>query len=242
LNRGPKAAVLVTMIACTPQATTDGGTDGGDAGMCGVIACEQCTTDAGGFAPIIQGAPTTIMNACTQAELQTFVTACFSSIATTASCTAWNTLQDAGADAGLCAQCLAPVTEASPTWGPFICATTASPCGANSGGCVDIVLGTVNDEIRVEPDGGVGSCGDQITNAFACEDYACSTCRGTDTQTCLDDAIATQCTMWAQAQTSTTGVCSAANSDAAPTALASCFPATDAENVAFVNVFCGTGG
>ncbi len=234
-------SIVVSMVACTPQATTDGGTDGGDGGMCGVVLCEQCTTDAGGYSPIVQGTPTTVMNACTTGELQAFVTACFSSGATTASCTAWNML-DAGADAGACAQCLAAVTETSPTWGPFVCATTASPCGANSGGCVDIVLGTVNQEMRVEPDGGVGSCGDQIANAFACEDYTCSTCRGTDTQACLDDAVATQCATWAQAQTSTTGLCAAANGAAAPAALASCFPKADVENVAFVNVFCGTGG
>jgi hypothetical protein len=236
------AVALTTLVmACAPQTTADGGADAGDAGICGIVACEQCTTDAGGFALIAQGTPTAVMNACTQAELQAFVTACFSTDATTSTCAAWN-LQDSGADAGVCGTCLAPVVQTSPTWGPFDCVTTGSPCGANSGGCVDIVLGTISQELSHQPDGGgTGSCGDQITNALACEDYACGNCRATDTETCLADATAGECATWSQAETSTTGVCAIANGDASPSALTSCFPQTDVENVAFVNVFCGTG-
>ena len=50
------AVALTTLVmACAPQTTADGGADASDAGICGVVACEQCTTDAGGFALIAQG-------------------------------------------------------------------------------------------------------------------------------------------------------------------------------------------
>jgi len=235
---------------CDAGIMCDGGSpDAAEAGLCGVVACEQCAPtvvdggDAAVFIPVTQGKPTALPNACAQAELQAFVTACFSSVATTATCTVWNLSEaDAGTDGGegACAVCLAAVPQSSPTWGPFDCVATGLPCSANSGGCVDLVLGTVSKEVE---QGGAGSCGDAITSAYACEDYACSTCKGADIQTCLQDSIATthECSAFAAAQTSPTGPCATVNDDAAPSTLATCFPQTDAANLAFVNVFCGTG-
>jgi hypothetical protein len=245
------------LASCTPTATTDAGTDAGDGGFCGIVACEQCTTSAmaasdggdggdadaavaTGYTLTIQGKPTAMLNACTPAALQAFVTACFSVGATTATCAAWNA-EDAGAAQALCAACLAPTAPTSPTWGPFVCAT-ASPCNANSGGCADIVLGTIGAEIgQNSPDAGVvGSCGDAITNAVGCEDYTCDLCLNADFTTCLSDAVSNQCQLY-EAQRAT--LCPA--NDAGPPAFASCFPQTNgennAENFAFVNVFCGTG-
>src|ERR1700690_66657 len=48
--------------------------------------CENCDN---GFPDIQQGKPTQVLNACTSNQLQAFVTACFSSTASTATCTAW---------------------------------------------------------------------------------------------------------------------------------------------------------
>ncbi len=243
------AAVSALTTNCSSN-KNDGGTDaandgvvgpdvkpkqdsgGGDSSTCtGVVTCEQC--DASGYSAPQEGKPTTVVGACTQAELQAFVTACFSTNANTTTCKAWQT-QDSGA----CGTCLNPVLQTSATWGPFDCATSSSPCGANSGGCVDLVLGSTATE---KGQGGAGSCGDAITSAFGCEDYSCNTCTTTDFTSCVQDAVAHQCSSYSSVQTSTTGPCAAANSDAAPAGIANCFPQDDAGNVLFVNVFCGTG-
>jgi hypothetical protein len=173
------------------------------------------------------------VGACTQTELQAFVTACFSSTSSSATCTAWSQ-QDSGA----CGSCLAPVLQSQTTWGPFDCQTSSSPCGANSGGCVDLVMNQVSQEGIT---GGSGSCGDLVTTNFGCQDYACGTCATTDFQTCDQSAVANECANFVSQVDSATGVCAGINSDAAPPKLSSCFPQSDSDNVNFVDIFCGAG-
>ena len=216
------------------------GNDAGNKCPTAVDACEQC--DVSGYTPATMGKPTQVIGACTATQLQAFVAACFSSTASTASCQAWGQ-QDSGA----CGKCLNPTLQSATTWGPFDCATSSSPCGANSGGCVDIALAATASE---KVGGGAGSCGDAITAAFGCEDYACSTCDSTGGASsifakCVSDSLSTgathQCSSYYNTQTNPTGPCAALQSDAAPASLQSCFPQTDADNVNFVNIFCGTG-
>jgi hypothetical protein len=181
------------------------------------LVCAQ--RDTSGFAPLVQGKPTATPGACSPDELQSFVAACFGSTATTEACAGWQKL-----DAGNCATCLAPVLANSPTWGPFYCMSIETPCGTNAGGCVDLVMGAIASE---KGQGGAGTCGDSLTNAFACEDYVCNACN-TTFGACLDAAAPAECASYMTASAS----CSA---------LAPCLPSSDADNVAFVNVFCGAG-
>jgi hypothetical protein len=209
---------------------------GSDAGCTTApVACEVC--DVSGYTAPMMGKPAQVLNACTATQLQAFVTACFSSTASSATCTAW-----AKQDGGACTTCLNPVLQSSANWGPFDCATSSSPCGANSGGCVDLILKAQASE---KASGGSGSCGDAITGAFGCEDYACSTCTTADFQACVKDTLSTgtthQCGSYYDVQVNPTGPCMALQSDAAPASLNNCFPQTDADNVNFVNVWCGTG-
>lgn len=206
--------------------------DGGPCGAaCGSsLCCESC--DVTGYAPITMGAARVSVGACTQQQLQAFVTACFSSGADTTSCEAWST-QDAGA----CAACLTPVLTSATAWGPLDCDTSSSPCAPNEGGCVDLVLHTTADEAV---SGGSGSCGDTITVKDGCVDYGCSTCTGADVLTCEQSAVANECATYQNQVVSTTGLCAALQGDAS-SSLGVCFPQTDADNIAFVNVFCGTG-
>ena len=244
------SAVLVAAMAggsgCSSNGgQTDGGADvksdkpitkpdsGGDSGpgCASGLACENC--DVTGYTAVQQGKPVAMPGSCTAAQLQAFVTACFSSGASQATCTAWSQ-QDSGA----CGTCLAPVLQSSANWGPFDCATSSSPCGANSGGCVDLVTNSVSTE---KGQGGAGSCGDLVTVNFGCQDYACGTCSTTDFQTCDQSATANECKSYVDAVTSDTGPCGPINGDAAPAKAQSCFPQTDADNVNFVDIFCGTG-
>ncbi len=208
-----------------------------DAGCGSGLMCEECNVS--GYMPIMQNKPVQVLNACSAPELQAFVTACFSAGATMGTCTAWEAM-----DGGACRMCLAPVLRTSPTWGPFDCANAQAPCGANAGGCVDLILNTVSQEMS---QGGTGSCGDLVTINFGCQDYACSECDAPndndagDGVACESSAVANECLSFVDAVDSTTGVCGIIGSDAAPAAITDCFPQTDAENVNFVNVFCGTG-
>ena len=239
------AAMAANGCSSTP-AKDDGGADikapdvkphpdGGDAapGCASGLACENC--DVTGYTAVQQGKPVAMPGSCTAAQLQAFVTACFSSTATQNTCTTWTNSQP---DGGNCATCLSPVLQSSANWGPFDCATSTSPCGANSGGCVDLVTKTVTAE---KGQGGAGSCGDLVTVNFGCQDYACGTCATSDFQTCDQSATANECKSYVDAVTSTTGPCGPINGDAAPPKAQSCFPQTDADNVNFVDIFCGTG-
>lgn len=212
-----------------PDGKTEGG--GGDGGPgCGSgLDCEQC--DVTGYSPIQQGTPHTVPNACTAQQLQDFVTACFSTGASSTTCSAWE-----AQDTGACGTCLQPVLQSTTSWGPFDCETSSSPCGANAGGCVDKVIGQVGQEGIT---GGSGSCGDLVTVNFGCQDYACSTCSTTDFQTCDQSAVANECASYVSQVSSTTGICAGINGDAAPARISDCFPQSDSDNVNFVDVFCG---
>lgn len=211
---------------------TDSKPPGDGSAACGSgLACEQC--DVSGYSPISQGKPASVLNACTPQQLQDFVTACFSTTSSTNTCQAWEAI-----DSGACATCLAPVLQSSANWGPFDCATSNSPCGANSGGCVDLVTKTTAAETA---NGGAGSCGDLVTSNFGCQDYACGTCSTADFQACDQSSTANECLSFVNPVESATGPCGPINGDAAPAKIADCFPQTDADNVNFVNIFCGTG-
>lgn len=134
------------------EATADAGrADAADAGCASGLACEQC--DVTLYSPPVMGSPVVSVDACTPAELAAYVAACFSATSTKATCAAW------GGDGGACAACLAATPTSSASWGPLV-AMSASTSETNTGGCVDLVLGTVSDEVGR---GGVGSCGDAIT-------------------------------------------------------------------------------
>jgi hypothetical protein len=156
-----------------------------------------------------------------------------SGTANATACDAWKQ-QDSGA----CGACVASASESASAWGPVVC-DSASACTANSGGCVDLLTGTVADEVG---QGGAGSCGDLFAVAASCESFACASCFANDTELtqCYQSATANECQSYDDAtKVSNIGPCVAVNADAS--AVAVCFPGTDAEVNAFVNVFCGTG-
>lgn len=192
------------------------------------LACEVC--DLTGYTPPPMAKPMNGTQACTPSELAAFVTACAASTATSASCSMW---QKENLDAGTCLGCLLTEQTAA-TWGPYVC--TSASCLANSGGCIDVVLGEVSSE---KASGGSGSCGDLYTSNAYCDDYACGTCTNADYNTCIDDATVNVCTAYETAVTSTNGPCAAL--DDVDSGAALCVPQSDADVAKFVNVFCGTG-
>ncbi len=198
------------------------------------LACELC--DVSGYSPVPMAKPLLETSACTPAQITSFVAACFSPNATQQTCTAWQT---SVGDAGPCLPCLFTLQSAA-TWGALVC--TTQQCSLNTGGCVDLELNQVNQE---KGQGGSGSCGDLLTNAYGCVDYACSTCSttgtpgSTDFDVCSQSANANECKQYYSPISSTTGPCSALNDDAGPTSR--CFPQTDTDVPSFLNVFCGTG-
>jgi hypothetical protein len=197
------------------------------------LACEVC--DVTQYSAPTLGTPIQMKNACTPAELQAFQTACFSSTATTQTCQTWSKGEP---DGSACVKCLNPNLQSDTSWGPFDCQTTSSPCGANSGGCVDIIMKSQASE---KVTGGSGSCGDLVTTNFGCQDYACGGCTSTDFTTCDTSATANECKQYVDAVQSATGVCAPINGDAAPAGIDACFPQDDAGEVKFLDVFCGTG-
>lgn len=210
------------------------GSSGGDSGACkSGLACEVC--DVTQYTSPTQGTPIQMKNACTPAELQAFQTACFSSTATSATCQTWSKGEPDGSP---CVKCLNPNLQSDTSWGPFDCQTTSSPCGANSGGCVDLITSSQSKE---KVTGGTGSCGDLVTTNFGCQDYACGGCTTTDFTTCDTSATANECKQYVDAVQSGTGACAAINGDAAPAGINACFPQDDAGEVKFLDVFCGTG-
>ncbi len=207
---------------------------GGDSGSCASgLTCEVC--DVSGYSSPTMGTPIQAVAACKTADLQAFETACFSSTATSATCATW---QKGQPDGGACSACLGASLQSDTSWGPFDCESQSSPCGANSGGCVDLVLKTQSQE-KVK--NGAGSCGDLITANFGCQDYACGGCSDTDFTTCDTSATANECKSYVDAFSASTGPCAPLLTDATVPA-DSCFPqADDASRVAFLDVFCGTG-
>jgi len=86
-----------------------------------------------------------------------------------------------------------------------------------------------------------------VTINFGCQDYACFLCfppndtNETDAVECDQSSVSNECATYVASVESTTGVCAIIDGDASSAAIANCFPQTDADNVSFVNVFCGTG-
>lgn len=219
-------------ITPTDGKAPDGKVNPVDSGACGSgLDCEVC--DVTNYSKPTMGTPTTMKGACTSQELSDFATACWSASATQTTCGAW---QKAQPDGGTCAVCLAPSLQANATWGPLDCESQTSGCGANSGGCVDLVLKQTSQE-RVS--NGSGSCGDLVSDNFGCQDYACSACAQADVQTCQQSAIANECKSYVDAVSSDTGACAAINGDAAPPQVSSCFPQNDSDIANFLDIFCG---
>lgn len=186
-------------------------------------ACELC--DISAFSPATLASPETATQACSSSDIQAFVTACVSATATQATCEAWQQT-DAGASCGACI--FASSTAAKS--GPLICDSTG--CATNTGGCVDIVLGEVSQELG---SGGSGSCGDLVNAEYGCIDYACSSCISTpDFDTCDTDAQKMECKTYADA---------AMNSPKCATDVDTsvCLPQNDQGWASFIGVFCGTG-
>jgi uncharacterized protein (TIGR03382 family) len=193
------------------------------------LACEQC--DVSGYSPTNQAPPLgPSTGACSDTDIQDFVTACVDTSATQATCSAWQTSAPAA-----CSACIV-TTNTAASWGALVCASTG--CQFNTGGCVDLVLGQVSQEAS---SGGNGSCGDLINASYGCQDYACGTCSSTDFTTCDQSAIANECASYSAPVTSTTGPCAVLNGDAGPPQAATCFPQTVADDNAFIAYFCGGG-
>ncbi len=186
------------------------------------LACERCDTSA--YSPTTQTKPHAASQACSASEVTAFVAACLGSTATPATCAAWQQ-----SDAGACGAC-AMTQVTSTTWGALVCTSTS--CTPNHSGCIDLTLGETSQE---RSSGGAGSCGDYYSDAEGCGAYVCDACAGNDHSTCLVDASTNGCKTYVDGAVNASAC---ASLDAGATA---CFPQTDAQYAAFVNVFCGTG-
>ncbi len=196
------------------------------------LSCETC--DLSAYTPPSMGVATLTLNACTNQQMTDFVTACASSTATTATCQAWF-----NQDTGACAKCLTPNKPTDAAWSAGWCDSQQGPCPFNSGGCVDLITKTVNNE---KAKGGAGSCGDLITSAFDCQLTACSACTAqSDFTACSKSAEAAECVAEFNAYQSTTGACASLLAADGPAPTDVCFPQTDADVVKLLNIFCGTG-
>jgi hypothetical protein len=197
-------------------------------GPCGIptptqctLACEDC--DTSNLTIDTMSRPTSFTGACSASDISGFVAACVATTATQATCEAWQT---ASLDAGACASCILTLAT-SASWGPFVC--DAESCVLDTGGCIDLELGEVADETS---SGGGGSCGDLYNASDACVDYVCNACAPPDDATCMNEAQSSVCAKYEAAITSSSACASDAGS--------SCFPNSDADDAAFINLFCGT--
>jgi hypothetical protein len=118
-----------------------------------------------------------------------------------------------------CRQCI-ETQSTDQRWGVIVFQGTTSGT-VNIEGCVDDALGQTTKE--KEEDGGTGSCGDLLHASYGCQDQACMACSGDAAETCLDEAVSGGCKSYDQAVESTTGVCGALESDAAPPSVSACF-------------------
>jgi hypothetical protein len=235
---------FLALAACSSNDsnTGDGGSDaapeakpdhaavdaGVDAGCPSGLACEVCD---GGYTPTQMTAPYANPAKCTATDIGAFVTACGVN-GTDTTCTDWQNAE-ATSDAG-CYACIYS-TDTDPSWGVYVCNNTTSTCLFNSGGCFDVALGTVADEKQA---GGAGSCGDIVNADFGCEDYACSTCNGSDYDTCISSVDSNQCATYSDAYNSTTGPCTAL--DDASATVTSCYGVTDNDLTTMTTIMCGT--
>jgi hypothetical protein len=186
------------------------------------VACE--ISDTSGYSPVPQAKPIAASGACTQEQIASFVQACVGATATNATCMAWQQ-----SDAGTCGACVMTQASAS-TWGPLVC--DVNGCKLDVPGCIDVTLG---QEALERNASGNGSCGDFLSDEEGCVDFACAACAGSDRTQCESSALTNECKNYGDAATNAPA-CSTL--DAGATA---CFPQSDSDYAAFVNVFCGTG-
>ncbi len=217
--------VLVAVtFASGAHALTDASVEAGTCDAGSGLACEMC--DTSGYTPTELKAPLGPMaGLCSDADISGFITACGISTGSQSACSAWQAMVSS-----TCLACIL-TPESSSEWGLAVCATTS--CAYNSAGCIDLALNQVSMEQQA---GGTGSCGDVVQAAFGCEDYACSTCTGTDFTTCVTSAVSNECASYAAPLTSMTGACAAMDGSASET---SCFPQTDTDLTAMAELFCG---
>jgi hypothetical protein len=186
------------------------------------LACEVCDVTA--FAPTPQSPPFASINACSSSQIADLVTACLSSSATSATCSTWQS-----ANAGPCAACVV-TPSTSMNWGPIVRRSDGSSA-LDSGGCVDLTLQEVAQE---KATGGSGSCGDAYNDELECIAYSCGKCIGTaDSTTCSTSAAVNECQPYVQA-VKTSPLCGGLDATV-------CFPQSDVDFAALINVFCGTG-
>jgi hypothetical protein len=201
------------------------------------LSCEQC--DVSGYAPTPMARVLSAPGACSPSAITSAVSSCFATTATGQTCAAWENAE-AQSDAGACVTCVLTNKSAS-AWGAMFC--LGGVCKFNNGGCIDLLLGTAAQETSA---GGAGSCGDLFYAREGCEEYACDSCSqsgalgSTDFDKCSTAARANECSTYGQPIASTTGVCAALDGDAGPSA-SRCFPTSDSDVAAYLNVFCGTG-
>ncbi len=212
----------VTGLDAKSEKTPTG--DSGDSGGCfQSVSCEVC--DQSTYVPAKMGSPIQTLHACTTADMNAYVAACFPP-GTQAECTAWY-----AADSGACTTCLGQTMQTAATWGAIICGS--STCQLNTGDCLDLVLGTVSSE---KINNGSGSCGDAVTAAFGCEDAACSTCMDPDFTTCVTNTETMECAQYYNTQTT-----ACPTTDAGQNAFGICNPQSTATFVNLLDVYCGTG-
>ena len=203
---------------------------GNDAATCSSgLSCEICD---GSFSTSQMLPPFTAAGQCTQNDISAFVTAGGSTGSQT-DCDNWQTAEQTSAP-----NCLACTFSdlAGPKWGVYVCDANSGSCFLNTGGCLDVALGTVSQEKQAS---GPGSCGDLINDAFRCEDYACNACTSqSDYDACLQSADAHECVTYSDAANSTTGACAPLNNDASAV-VNSCFDANDSDLSTFTTKLCG---
>jgi hypothetical protein len=205
---GCSAASLARPDASIDAALPDVGmSDGyfGDAGVCGPI-------DVPDYAPDVMHSPNPPhANKCTAQQAADY-----------ASCEGGNTANcaefGAGQSAYTCGQCIES-QKTDPTWGVVVFDMAVGTL--NTEGCVDDALMQVPYEIA---DKGHGSCGDLLYASYGCQQASCNACMGSAFDTCTMEATSAQCLTFDQAVESPTGLCKALFDDAAPSAVASCFP------------------
>ena len=225
------SAVSASVLAADGGAADAG--DAGDGGSCEAgsgLACEVC--DVSGYTPETMNPPIgPDAGACTDNDISGFVTNCADpSTSSQTACTTWESTATPG-----CSACIYTQSTAS-QWGPVVCAPMATTCSYNIGGCLDIQLGEVSEELG---SGGTGSCGDLLTADYGCQQYACGTCNTmtTDFTNCATSAVSNECASYANPIQSLTGPCSAIDGSATET---SCFlQAGDSDINALITLMCG---
>jgi hypothetical protein len=194
--------------ASHPDAAVDA-----EAGVCGPV-------DVSNYLPETMHPPNPpYAGICTQQQCADFA-ACEGG--DTSKCTQFGSGQSAEA----CGACI-DTHKADPTWGVVV--FDGSLGTVNIEGCVDDALGQVGKELAK---GGSGSCGDLLHASYGCQDAACGTCTGDALTTCIDQVLNGDCASYDAKVTAPNGPCASLLGDAAPPAVASCFPDPSITDVA----------